>query len=72
MTDNKNDSQSKAILTYLKSGKRLTALEAIPRFECMRLAARIHELREFHPIEKRMIELYNGKRVAQYYYEFKS
>ena len=38
-------SQSKKILAYLKSGKRLTPLQALNRFGCFRLAARIHELK---------------------------
>ena len=37
--------QSEAILNHLKAGKTLTPLEALDRFGCFRLAARIIELR---------------------------
>tara|TARA_R110000796_G_scaffold1456_1_gene5822 strand:+ start:2730 stop:2924 length:195 start_codon:yes stop_codon:yes gene_type:complete len=38
-------SQSKQILAYLKKGYSLSALEALQKFGCFRLAARIYELR---------------------------
>mgnify|MGYP006285592291 FL=1 len=37
--------QTQNILNYLKSGKRLTPLEALKKFGCLRLAARIADLR---------------------------
>lgn len=39
-------SQSALVLKYLQSGRSLTAAEALARFNCFRLAARIRELRE--------------------------
>jgi hypothetical protein len=39
-------SQTDDVLKYLKTGKRLTALEALRNFGCMRLASRISELRK--------------------------
>jgi len=39
------NSQSLRILAFLKSGKSLTPIEAIVRFGCYRLAARIHNLK---------------------------
>jgi hypothetical protein len=59
--------QANRILRYLEAGNRLTALEALERFQCLRLAARIHELRDAGwQIEERTVETRSGKRVAQY------
>lgn len=61
--------QNAAILTFLQAGNTLTSLEALNRFGCNRLAARIADLREAgHPITAQMVTLANGKRVAQYRY----
>lgn len=40
------DSQNRMIFEHLKSGKTLTALEALQLYGCLRLASRIHELRD--------------------------
>ena len=40
-----NDSQCKLILFYLKEYGKITAKDAIQLCGCMRLAARIHDLR---------------------------
>lgn len=62
--------QAGRILAYLRAGNRLTALEALEKFQCFRLAARIHELRrEMHDIPERTVETRGGKRVAEYYME---
>ena len=62
--------QAGRILAHLRAGHRLTALEALERFGCFRLAARVHELRrEGWAIEERMVETGSGKRVAEYYME---
>jgi hypothetical protein len=37
--------QTQRILIYLKTGKSLTPLEALQKFGCLRLAARIADLR---------------------------
>jgi hypothetical protein len=61
--------QNAAILTFLQAGNTLTSLEALDRFGCNRLAARVADLREAgHPITAQMMTLANGKRVAQYRY----
>lgn len=60
-------SQGEQILRHLQAGKHLTALEALQRFGCLRLAARIDDLKkDGHAIESQMVELPNGKRVASY------
>lgn len=60
-------SQSELILNHLRSGKHLTPLEALQRYGCLRLGARIWDLkREGHAITTELVELPNGKRVASY------
>ena len=64
-------SQKVAIANYLRSGKSLTALEALDKFGCLRLGARIWELKQ----EGRQIMKYTArvgrgqetKRIACYY-----
>lgn len=36
--------QKAQILSYMKQGKTITPLEALTKFGCMRLAARIYEI----------------------------
>ena len=74
MNDNPNiessESQNKRILDYLKKGNRLTSLEALSMFGCMRLASRISDIRKKHPyinIVVDRIENASKKKVAQYY-----
>ena len=61
-------SQEQRILDTLKRGKSLTALEALNRFGCGRLAARVRSLREQgHPIRTIMeTDKRTGKRWARY------
>jgi hypothetical protein len=64
---NSNPSQAKVILDHLMEGGNLTALDALTKFGCFRLAARIHELRkEGHEIDEQIIT-HNGKRYASYF-----
>ena len=59
-------SQCSDILTYLQSGRSLTPLEALDLFGCMRLGARIWELKgEGYDIESHTLEV-GGKHVAVY------
>lgn len=74
MNDNPNiessESQNKRILDYLMKGNRLTSLEALTRFGCMRLASRISDIRKNNPdinIVVDRIETATKKKVAQYY-----
>jgi len=61
-----NDQASK-ILDYLKSGRRITPIEALNLFGCFRLGGRIYDLKQRgHKIESTMIKLASGKRVAEY------
>lgn len=62
------DSQNKAILAYLKSGKRLTQLMALELFGCMRLPSRIHDIKKNGVnIKDQFIVLTSGKRVKEYW-----
>ena len=58
-------SQCEQILGMLKSGP-VTAMDALQKAGCFRLAARIADLRQAgHQIETETIEV-NGKHIAQY------
>lgn len=58
--------QKYQILNHLQSGKKITPLEALDQFGCMRLASRISELRdEGYPIETQM-KANKEKRWAEY------
>ena len=60
-------SQSAAILAHLKAGRSLTPLQALTQFHCLRIAARIADLRGAgHRIRTDMVTLPGGKRVARY------
>jgi hypothetical protein len=63
-TNTKN--QTNRILRYLRTGRGITPLSALSRFGCMRLAARIEELRDAGiRINSRMMQR-NGRRFACY------
>ena len=40
------DSQTKKIKKHLEDGKTITAIEALNDYNCFRLSARIHDLRQ--------------------------
>jgi len=62
-------SQCEEILAHLKSGKRITPMDALGLFGCFRLSARILDLKdEGHAIKKEIVHN-NGKRFAEYYME---
>jgi len=53
-------SQAAEVLRYLKSGGRITSMEAFTRWGITRLAARVHELRKRgEPIESDSIPVRN-------------
>lgn len=57
--------QNRKILAHLKS-KPITPLEALNRYGCFRLGARIYELRNRgHNIKTEMVEV-RGKKLAKY------
>lgn len=60
------DAQLKLITAHLESGKSITALEALRLYGCLRLGARIYDLRQkgMH-IESRIVQ-HGHKRYAHY------
>ena len=66
-------SQNKQIAEHLKSGKKITALDALYQFGCFRLAARIDNLKkEGMAIKSETIAITSAgkkKHVTRYYCE---
>ena len=63
----KTTSQSAMILNFLENGGSLTPIEALEKFKCFRLAARINDLREAgHNINTEIFKDDNGKSYAVY------
>lgn len=59
--------QNAAILSHLEANGSISGPEALERYGCFRLAARIKDLRNAgHRIETKTVTLANGKRVARY------
>lgn len=62
-----NITQNQQIKAHLLSGRKLTSLEALHQFGCLRLSGRIHDLRkEGMKIQSETKTLDNKKRVAEY------
>lgn len=59
-------SQTQQIKKHLQAGKTITPLEALDQYGCMRLGARVLDLKhEGMVIHNRMVS-HNGKRFAEY------
>ncbi len=67
---NKKPSQARQILGYMKTTSGIvTPRLALELFGCMRLAARVHELRlDGHNIQKMTVTTGTGKKVAAYFW----
>ena len=62
------ESQNKQIKAYLEEGNSITAIQALEKFGCFRLAARIKDLKETGMvIDKAMIANNEGKHHAIYW-----
>lgn len=60
-------SQREKILKWLLSGKTITSIEAILKFGCTRLSARIYEIRDMgHIVDSKMVTKPFGRKVAEY------
>lgn len=61
-------SQTTKIKEYLETGKKITSLEALNKFGCFRLAARIDDINKLIKPQKVKSETItvNKKKVAQY------
>jgi hypothetical protein len=61
------ESQSQAILRHMRSGYEITSLEALRLFNCMRLAARIADIKDMGiEIADRWITRDDGVRFKAY------
>lgn len=59
--------QNDMILVALKNGDRITPLSALEKFGCLRLSARIWDLRhEGYPIITKHVTTPQGKSIAEY------
>lgn len=59
-------SQTGEILSALRRGEQLTSLDAFRRYDTMRLAARVRDLRDMgYVIDTQVVEK-GGKRFAKY------
>ena len=59
--------QCAQIRDWLQQGNKITSLEALTMFGCLRLASRIHDLRERGMnIHTERIQVPSGKYVTQY------
>jgi len=58
--------QTEQIRAHLVSGRDITPLEALDRYGCFRLAARVSDLRATGLDVQTITEEYNGKRYARY------
>lgn len=60
-------SQTEMILEYFKRGGTLTPLEALHKFGCLRLGARVWDLKKRgYDIVEHLVEIEGGKHVAEY------
>lgn len=63
------DSQTLAIQRHLAKGHSLTPLEALRRFNCLRLGARRWDLKQAGwPIKSTLVDV-GGKKVAEYSFD---
>ena len=64
----KKPTQNQMIASYLLKGRGITPLEALNKFGCLRLGARIADLKKMGlPIDSNMVrDKVTGKRYAQY------
>jgi hypothetical protein len=59
--------QNRQILGFLKLNGSITPIEAMRRFKCYRLGARIHELKGMgHVIESKLVKSRSGKHFCKY------
>ena len=60
-------SQKTTILAHMREHRTITALDALAKHGCFRLAARIKDLRDDgHQIHTESIEISKGKHIAEY------
>lgn len=62
----KKESQNKKIIAYLEDGNVITPIEALTLFGCMRLAARISDLKRRGYIISKTMKTNGDSRYAEY------
>lgn len=68
LNEKESRTQCNMIADYLQKGYSITSLEALEKFGCLRLASRVHDLKERGlNIGKKIITLPNNKRVCEYF-----
>ena len=70
INENHSSSQSQAskILDYMLRGHRITPIQALDKFNCFRLGARIADLKKKGwPIQSEFVTVPSGKRVKAYW-----
>lgn len=66
--EKQSQTQCQKILAFLQQGGRITSLSALNQFGCLRLSARIKDLRDSGwQISDQFITVPSGKRVKQYF-----
>ena len=61
------ETQQQKILAHLQDGKSITQMEALRRYGCFRLGARIHNLkRQGVNIVSRLVSTPDGKKFSEY------
>lgn len=61
-------SQKQRILQWMLEGNTITPLEALEKFQCFRLGARIADIKEMgYLVQSRFVTTATKKRVKQYY-----
>ena len=60
--------QTEMLLMDLQRGQTVTPLQALKRYGCMRLSARVYDLRsEGMPVKSRPVKTKTGKMVSGYF-----
>ena len=60
--------QTESILKHLKSGNSINPLQSLSEYKCLRLGARIYDLKRLgFDIKSRFIKVNSGKEVKEYY-----
>jgi hypothetical protein len=62
----KKQSQNNRIISHLSKGRTLNPQQALKKFGCMRLAARVNELRVDYPINTKIKRTKEGVKFAEY------
>ena len=64
--ESSSNSQNEQIKKFLENGGKITSLEALNQFNCLRLSGRIYDLRERGMEIRKETVIRNGKRIAEY------